>query len=75
MTLAASHQPVLGRVALLHLGTKSGLEKEISDSDVQPTELFTRDLAEDTTDTIARLKQLKCKKFGMHLQKCLEAPR
>jgi hypothetical protein len=75
MTLAASHQPVLARVALLHLGTRSGFEKEISDSDVQPTELFTRDLAKDITETIARLKQLKCKKFGMHLQKCLQAPR
>jgi hypothetical protein len=68
MTIAAEYQPLVGRAALLHLGTRSSLGCEIRDTDVDPMELDPRDLANDLKKMIDRLKAKGCERFGMHLQ-------
>lgn len=68
MTLAASGQPVLGRVAFLHLGTRSRMEIEVRDTDVEPAELRSRDLASDLKRVVDRLRRKGCKQLGLELQ-------
>jgi len=67
MTLAAAQQPVVARVALLHLGTRSGLGVTLSDHLVEPTELYPRQLADDLWKVVDKIKKLGCKRFGSHL--------
>jgi hypothetical protein len=71
MTLAANHQPVLARIAFLHLGTKSGLECEVSDGDVEPNELAPARLARDLRQTVKHLIDKGAKQFGTEVQAAL----
>src|SRR5262249_7355645 len=63
MTTAAVNQPVIARVAMLHLGTVSLLGTNISDEDVQPTVFNVSDLAPDLRSLVARLQNIPCKRF------------
>ena len=73
MTIAAEYQPLVGRAALLHLGTRSSLGCEIRDTDIEPMELDARDLGADLKKMTDRLKAKRCRKFGMHLQALVTA--
>ena len=68
MTIAAGHQPVVARLAFLHLGTKTSLGCELSDRDVDLRELLPDELEGDLRSTVGRLKKKQCKTFGTHLQ-------
>ena len=69
MTIAAGHQPVVARIAFLHIGTKTGLGHGLSDRDVDLRELEADKLAADLKSTVHRLsRKHACKRFGIHLQ-------
>lgn len=63
MTMAASSQPIIARVALLHLGTHRSLGRRLSDEDVKPTELPSSQLNTDLRQMVARLHSLDCSRF------------
>jgi len=75
MTVGALAQPVIARVAMLHIGTRHLLGRELSDRDVAPSELPVADLARDLTETVSALKELGCSNFGMSIQQSLGAQR
>ena len=72
MTIAAGHQPVVARMAFLHLGTRTSLGQKLSDRQVDLRELSAEELASDLKKTVQRLKKdHKCKTFGIHLQEAV----
>lgn len=70
MTIAAGHQPVVARLAFLHLGTRTSLGCELSDRHVNLRELSASELASDLRSTVGRLRrECHCENFGIHLQR------
>jgi len=67
MTLAAASQPIVARVAFVHLGTRSRLGVEVRDEDVEPTELYAKDVAPDLRNVVERLKAKGSKRLGLEL--------
>lgn len=74
ISVAASGQPVAGRVAFLHLGTKAALGCEISDELTEPNELVPTELENDLRATVGRLMKAGCKKFGSDLNRRMRLP-
>jgi hypothetical protein len=68
MTLAAHDQPIVARVAILHLGTESAFGRKIDDEIVLPGELKISELWEDTKLLIERLKTTRVVELAEHLQ-------
>jgi hypothetical protein len=64
MTVAAMSQPIVGRVAMLHLGTKQSFGRAVDDNLVMPDELKAGDVENDLVATIKRLKEAGCRRFG-----------
>jgi hypothetical protein len=66
-TIAVSN-PVITRVAMLHLGTVSSLGTSISHKEVGLKVLDSQDIAKDLRETVERLRRKKCKNFGRRLE-------
>jgi hypothetical protein len=66
---AALDQPLVGRLALLHLGTAASLGRRIRDDDVRPTELPSDRVGGDLQHTVNHLQNLGCVSFGSTLQR------
>jgi hypothetical protein len=67
MTVGALNQPIVARVAMLHLGTVGSLGRGISHQDVQPTVFDVNGLANDLRSSVSRLQKLGCNKFAPKL--------
>ena len=67
LTMGASNQPLITRVALLHLGTVHSLGRNISHEDVGPTEMRIEHLGDDLRMLVSRLNELGCEKFPSKL--------
>jgi hypothetical protein len=67
MTVAGMAQPVIARVAMLHVGTRQLLGRAISDYQVAPSELAFKDVPADLQSTIKNLQDLGCRRFGITL--------
>jgi hypothetical protein len=68
MTLAAAHQPIIARIAFLHLGVRSRMGIEVTDSLVEPTELYKNDMAGDFRETFSRLRETGAQRFSPYLE-------
>ncbi|AVT77473.1 hypothetical protein RPPS3_34110 [Rhodopseudomonas palustris] len=71
MTLAAAHQPIISRLAFLHLGTKTSLGFDISDRDMQPRELSPKELVGDLKKTVKELRRRGGRVLGIQLQEAI----
>jgi hypothetical protein len=63
-TVAALHQPVIARVAILHLGTKKSLGRYLTDEVTTPKELKADCVSTDLRSIIGRMQEIGCKRFG-----------
>jgi hypothetical protein len=70
-TTAAMNQPVVGRAAMLHLGTSQSLGKFISHDLVQPSEIRPEELEGDLQETVGRMRNNGCLRFGRSLDHSL----
>jgi len=73
MTLAASEQPVVARVVLLHLGTEKTFGMRVTSKShierlVEPRELALDKVAEDLRLMIDRLRNAGCTRLSEYLQ-------
>lgn len=68
MTLAANQQPVIARVALLHVGTRTGLGVAISDETIRPKELSGTDLADDLVAMVDTIRDVGIASMSEFLQ-------
>lgn len=64
MTMAGENQPIVARLALLHLGTKSSLGMNVWDHQVLPWEGPSEEAGRDLQMTLDRVRGLGCKDFG-----------
>jgi hypothetical protein len=73
MTVAAGRQPVIARVAFLHLGTSSRMGAKLSDHIVQPTELYDHQLSGDLRRTVERMQAAGCTRYGIDLEQRVQS--
>jgi ribosomal protein L20 len=64
LTSAASNQPVVARLAMLHLGTRASLSQFVSDMMVLPSEISNDGLENDIIETVTRMREAGCLHFG-----------
>jgi hypothetical protein len=81
MTLAASNQPIIARVVLMHLGTRSALGVGLNDTIVQPSELEAGKFASvvdavggDLKTVVSNIRNLGAKRFAERLETTLNTP-
>jgi hypothetical protein len=67
MSMGHSNQPIVTRIAMLHIGTKDSLGVKISDLDVHPLELAASDFTDDLVQMIKRIEKLSPQKFAPRL--------
>ena len=76
MTVAAYHQPIISRTALLHLGTKRSfaLESRVVEELVEPREMLFDQFSDDLKSMIGRLRKAGCQHFAEYLGGLINDP-
>jgi hypothetical protein len=74
LTLAAMGQPAIGRIAMLHIGTRHGTGRDVLDSIVRPGEIQSAEFVDDLRSTIEALRTLGCRRYGVAVEELLSTP-
>lgn len=64
MTLAGVAQPIVARIAMLHLGTRQSLGRDLADHNVSLGEIPPHQLSQDLVSTVKQLNKIGCRRFG-----------
>jgi hypothetical protein len=73
-TSAASNQPVVARVAMLHLGTSSSLGKVLSHKEAKPRVFDPEELQNDLKESVKDLRDFGCSGFAPKLNAAATHP-
>lgn len=67
-------QPLVSRVAMLHLGVRSLLGRTLTDDLLRPGEMRAEEMAVDLHRIVTAMREEGCRRFGHQVEKALVAP-
>jgi hypothetical protein len=67
ISTAAQNQPIIARVAVLHLGTRFSLGRQISHEEIDPTQLAPDKIAQDLCNIVTNIQREQTVTFGVSI--------